>query len=197
MVIVCLFTCSLAQHGTQQWTRNSNDKPGSPTIKTKVFKITLPCSGKVTDEVDVQVLINILGAIDDSQDLPPSSSSSSSSSPSPSSLNSDQGQLDVSPSQMASADAMQSDQASDQQATASNQHIVSYTLAIKRKKICTVHPVPVQPRVHQPSKNQQLPSESVNKWSNVDWPTQSPTQVSVNLENQQTNLVFVRHNKKH
>lgn len=148
-------------------------------IKTKVFKITLPCSGKVTDEVDVQVLINILGSVDDSPDASSSSPSSSSSS---SSLNSDQSQLDVSPSQIAPADTMQSDQASDQQPAADKQHLVSHTLAIKRKKICTVHPVPVQPRVHQqPTKNQPPPETPNNKWPYADWSTTSPSPAQVSV----------------
>lgn len=130
-----------------------------------MFKITLPCSGKVTDEVDVQILINILGFVDDSQD---------SSSPSSSILDQQQQQqADQLQAQLASAESMmQSDQASEQ----SGKRLVSHTLAIKRKKICTVHPVPVQARVPPLAKSQ--PPTSVPH--TMDWSTQTPpAQVSV------------------
>lgn len=127
-----------------------------------MFKITLPCSGKVTDEVDVQILINILGYVDDSQD---SSSLSSSSILD----EQQQQQADQFQAQLASAESMmQSDQASEQ----SGKRLVSHTLAIKRKKICTVNPVPVQHRVSTLAKSQ--PPTPVPH--TMDWSTQAPPQ---------------------
>lgn len=83
-------------------------KPRNP-----VFKITLPCSGRVTDEVDVQVLINISG-------------------------------------QPAELDALE---LADEP---TSERLISYTLAIKRKKICTSQPIQVQPRT--------APNFVVNRW---------------------------------
>lgn len=96
----------------------------SACSKTKVFKITLPCSGKVTDEVDVQVLINILGQVEEDSSLGVASSGNA--------------------EQHAPAPLEQAGRVSEAPETSSR--LVSHTLAIKRKKICTIHPMPVHPR---------------------------------------------------
>lgn len=134
----------------------------------KVFKITLPCSGKVNDELDVQVLINITGQIeqqDSSADLESDL------------LDAANAQIDsASSSSSTQVESMQSDQAV-------RWRQVSHTLTIKRKKICTAHPLPVQARPaqsivqHQPQP--QLGALQVaNKSQNASWPAQrsQPTQ---------------------
>jgi hypothetical protein len=179
------------------------------TPPAAVFKITLPCSGKITDEVDVQVLINIMGLVpvssgpagqlqQDSQDaeedadgLGQSAAAGEASSSvsdyqlaravqQQSELLAAGGQAGSPPTSAggpansstanSGADQMQADQqqaagepalgatgaaavgqtkrlAAGQQGLMQQppMRMVSHTLAIKRKKICTMHPVPVQP----------------------------------------------------
>ena len=165
-----------------------------------VFKITLPCSGKVTDEVDVQVLINILGwlppadefdlagarlggassvgrdsdegaAVEqsgrdfggsaDEHQVARALAAANSAGPS---LGGGGGTADGAPQPSSNGSAqaqqqdqqMQADEASAGSPAAASaaaaaaggapqMRLVSHTLAIKRKKICTMHPVHVQP----------------------------------------------------
>lgn len=102
-----------------------------------MFKITLPCSGSVTDEVDVQVLINITGYVEAEPDLVATSAGEPASGP----ANGEQ-----SSNLSSQGDQMQSDQATDSQKL----RLVTHTLAIKRKKICTQHPVQVDQPARRP-----------------------------------------------
>lgn len=124
---------------------------------TTVFKITLPCSGKRTDEVDVQVLINISGMVPvetNNNDMI-SGDQEGTVSPAQDQLNADMqlASMTMARQQLATAqqmatgdininstDGMQSDEAVQPM-----MRLVSHTLVIKRKKICTMHPVPIQP----------------------------------------------------
>lgn len=99
-----------------------------------MFKITLPCSGKVTGEVDVQVLIKITGFVpadelEEAAYLEPASEV-----------------LAANSSGLAEANLMQSDEPPSNERL----RLVDHTLAIKRMKICTMHPVPVPVQPKQP-----------------------------------------------
>lgn len=149
-----------------------------------MFKITLPCSGKLTDEVDVQVLINIAGLVPLSSDAAANEytdgtaalDSTAAGTPTQEQqadyqlaravhaqqnelLNQAGGNLSLGgssssttsgttspPAGSQQGDQMQADEAAGSagKMRAPMRH-VSHTIAIKRKKICTMHPVPVPP----------------------------------------------------
>ena len=170
--------------------RQLTDRPTGRTQPNLeiVFKITLPCSGKITDEVDVQVLINIMGLVPVAEERSSDNGSASGDQVGADQL--DQVEQQQQQEQIASdyqlaraiqqqqnelmaannyinnnnsggnqsalgtdQPLMQADESKDGsvQATQMNKRqrpqmrMVSHTLAIKRKKICTMHPVPVQP----------------------------------------------------
>lgn len=57
---------------TRRPTKHTTNRPNpnsADVIARLVFKITLPCSGRLSDEVDVQVLINITGLVEPSDAL--------------------------------------------------------------------------------------------------------------------------------
>lgn len=105
-----------------------------------MFKITLPCSGSVTDEVDVQVLINITGYVEAEPDLLATSAAEQP-------LSGSAGEQSTNLSSQ--SDQMQSDQAATDSG-AQKLRLVTHSLAIKRKKICTQHPVQVDQPARRP-----------------------------------------------
>lgn len=150
----------------------SPDPPSIPNGDCKcdqraVFKITLPCSGKVTDETDVQVLINISGLV-------PADEFGQAAGEEPlggqDQLVAEQvAQLARAEQQSASganstnvaelaASGMLADEAELVRPTL---RPVAHTLAIKRKKICTVAPLPVHGRaIVRPSTQPRLEPHS-------------------------------------
>ena len=129
-----------------------------------MFKITLPCSGKVTDETDVQVLINVSGQVlvdeepqqaaglfSELQDELPAAAAPRASSqavgaaaPADNSTTPSGSTGTTTQEPQAATGAMQADEPQPRRTK-----FVSHTLAIKRKKICTMHPVPAPvPNVH-------------------------------------------------
>lgn len=90
-------------------------------MANSVFKITLPCSGKLSAEVDVQVLIQL-------SCLQPDLSSQAAN-------NLQDGQQQ--------ADSNNSLNGLDQQQQATTFRTFSHTLAVRRKKICTQQAQPV------------------------------------------------------
>lgn len=161
--------------------------------ETKVFRITLPCSGKFTSEVDVEVFINISGFVP-VDEAPPSlaanfspgaasdedsaeagsaadmdaeasavAASAVAATPGGAGDGDESGGREISASGGSAADQMQSDQAQDSTVAAAASEKqpqlrqVSHTLAIKRKKICTMQPVLVHPNIHPATQPTQKP----------------------------------------
>lgn len=219
-----------------------------------MFRVTLPCSGKFTDEVDVSVIINITGFVpvdesivgaadslpigsssaDDEDELEQNPAAAAAASAAAAAgepavrTAATTGGEDASTSTVASSSSSLSTQSqpssagnssaatttaaagtdeasassrnlmqSDQEDSSSSAHLqptrivlrpVSHTLNIKRKKICTMHPVPVQPNTYPPTQPTQRPvlptapgsSGSGNSISAAKWPaiqSQSADQV--------------------
>lgn len=142
-------------------------RPNCKRETKTVFKITLPCSGRLTDEVDVQVLINIMGLVPVASasngqlvdgDLYGAGGESAVATQQASAelARAVQQQTELLTAAQANsstgqngAEQMQADEANGRlggvQPKQPQMRMVSHTIAIKRKKICTQHPVPVQP----------------------------------------------------
>lgn len=149
----------------------------SGIIARLVFKITLPCSGKLSDEVDVQVLINISGFVPvELGNLDPRSAGSSAPGSELTGAASSSGNPDLAPNERPdpapspSSAVPQSAEMSDSHAP-SRLRQVSHILAVRRKKICTQRPwLPPTPSTPAP----QLQT--------------IPTGASLSLQNQQKQL---------
>lgn len=145
----------------------------------QVFRLTLPCSGLASAEVDIQILINITGVVatDDQSSIGTTAAAaaeedsgvvaSQADSDTDASMQSDQADNDDSSS---SADNTHDNNDSTTttgdivsssmrpMAGNSEKQPISTTLSIKRKKICFVHPVAVTgPAIPAPLKTQPMP----------------------------------------
>lgn len=182
----------------------------------------MPCSGKSTSEVDVEILIHISGLVPaeeptpltildsgdasaagagGSEDADDSSADSSSGeavkaattggsdSDTSTAPSTNQTSAAAASAEEALRNLMQSDQEDSSSSSSSSagqrqqqqpaeMKKVSYMLTIKRKKICTMHPVPVQPNTYPPTQSTQRPvlppqPQSHINSNNNKWPIQS------------------------
>lgn len=127
-----------------------------------MFKITLPCSGKLTDEVDVQILIDVVGQL---ESAPQPNADTDDEQPTPTA-----GADDDTGSTGATGKAARSRRAT----------VVAHKLAIKRKKLCLAAPQQQQAAV---AAQHQLPA---HRPATSVWPANNNVQQMVSSGSKST-----------